>query len=76
MTTDKTYRFLLWEPTTGDRVIVNSNMRTFSEAVSAAYIRQKELMHSTSKNYRIVGALEVDAVSKIGDNSLFSNILG
>ncbi len=65
MKVEKTFRFFLREPASGDQVIVDSNMQTFPEAVSAAYIKQKELMHSTSKNYHIIGAVELDAAAAL-----------
>ena len=61
MKNERTFRFILQEPSSGDRVVVDSNTQTFSEAVPAAYIKQKELMHLTCKNYHIVGAVELDA---------------
>tara|TARA_R110000851_G_scaffold255381_1_gene407936 strand:+ start:237 stop:485 length:249 start_codon:yes stop_codon:yes gene_type:complete len=61
MKNEKTFRFILREPLSGDRVVVDSDTQTFPEAVSAAYIKQKELMHTTSKDYHIIGAVELDA---------------
>ena len=61
MKVEKTFRFILREPTSGDLVAVDSSTQTFPEAVSAAYIKQKELMQSTSKNYHIIGAVELNS---------------
>ena len=70
MNSKKTFRFILREPSSGDQVIVDSNMQTFAEAVPAAYIKQKELMRTTSKNYNIVGAVELDAAMVLLEESV------
>jgi len=54
----RTFKFLLWEPESGDRKVVKSEAMTFPEAVGGAYIEQKALMSRTSKTYRIVNAVD------------------
>ena len=72
MKTDKMYKFLLWEPTTGSHVVVTKEAQTFSEAVSDAYIKQKQLMHTTSKDYSIIGAFELGTECSIAPMDFFN----